>query len=74
MMFLDEKIINMKKFKKINDFYSLFDFIMKNEINDKKYQNQISKISNKKSCIERFHTASKTSFDQKLTKTKEANK
>ena len=52
----------------------LFGFITKNEINDQKRRNQISKISNEKSCIERFRIISKTSFDQELTKTKKTNK
>ena len=73
-MSLNKKIINMKKFKKIIDFHLLFGFITKNEINDRKRRNQISKISNEKSCIEKSHIISKTSFDQELTKTKETNK
>ena len=64
----------MKKFKKINDFYLLFGFITKNEVNDKKDWDQISKISNKKFWIERFHIISKTSFNQELTETKKMNK
>ena len=64
----------MKKFKQINNFHLLFGFIMKNKINDKKRQDQISKISNKKSCIEKFHTVNKTPLDQELSKMKKINK
>ena len=52
----------------------LCNFITKSEINDKKHQNQISKISNEKSCIERSHTANKKPLDQGLTKTKKTKK